>query len=796
MTAPDDVPDPDQVTDLPGFITALGRLRLWAGAPSYRTLARQVGPLLRQPQQVSASTLRDAFRPDRRRLDFDLVVAMVRALGLDAAEVERWRQACVRVHAEAKTGGPVGVFRQLPADLPTFTGREPELRRLLAAVPAPGPAPREAGGAAEAGAPTMVISAIEGMAGIGKTQLALRAAHTLVRAGRYADVQLYVNLRGFDPDWPPADPSAVLEAFLRQLEVAPQHIPEGVDERAAMFRDRIHGRAALLVLDNAASEEQVRPLIPGSARCLVIVTSRRTLAGLDGTELYRLDVFGTDEGVALLTRLGGAERVAAEPEAAREIVALCGHLPLAITLAATRLRSRPSWTLEGLAGRLRSGIATLAVAGRSMPAAFDLSYQELAPASRRMFRLLGLHPGLDATAGSAAALADLDPAEAERILEELCDEHLVLQRTQDRYELHDLLRAYAAERAAAEMTPASRSAAVARVVMWYAAAMTAAAAAESPGRTLPPPVAETPDHVPGFGGAGEALAFYERERSNLARVVATAVDQGLNELAWYLPVVTQRLAAIAADWQGQEHLNAIALDAAGRSHDDVARAWVLRIVGSSRLQGPAPDPNGAVVPLLQALEIFHDHKDRLLEAHVQSELALARAKSGLPESAVANAEEALALYRQVGDDHGEIGALTTLAVCLHELGRPRDALTMVQLVVAKAREGGYRTRVAYGLRNLGYTHLVLEEFEEARAALEEAVKVSGDIGERYIHLDAMNGIARALHDAGRGDEALEQHRRFLEALDDLPPTLAERFRQQLEKSTLRYTPDASGTLSE
>ncbi|MER5641290.1 hypothetical protein ABT095_30635 [Kitasatospora sp. NPDC002227] len=238
----EECPDPGQAADLAEFIGQLGKLVVWAGAPSHRELARRVGPLLRPPQELSKSTISDAFVPTRRRLNLELVVGIVRALGLDEPVVGRWRDACVRLHAEARTGGPAGVFRQLPADLATFTGREAALRELLKAAEAP------AGGQPR----TVVLSAIEGMGGIGKTRLAVHAAHELVRRGRYRDLQLYVNLRGFDPGQQPADPAEVLDGFLRALEVPAQHIPAGLDARAAMFRDRMHSRRAIVLLDNAA----------------------------------------------------------------------------------------------------------------------------------------------------------------------------------------------------------------------------------------------------------------------------------------------------------------------------------------------------------------------------------------------------------------------------------------------------------------------------------------------------------------------------------------------------------------
>ena len=246
------VPDPAEVRDLAGLIEALNLLRSASGNPSFRTLARSVGLKSRPPQVLPHTTVRDLFQRHRRRLDIDLLTATVRALGVSESEAARWRQACVRVHVEAKTGGPTGVLRQLPAETAVFTGRERQLRALVKQATARN-GPR-------AGAVT--ISAIEGMDGVGKTQLTLRAAHELIRAGRFTDVQLYVDLRGFDSERPPADPVDVLGAFLRQLAVPDQQIPRTLDERAAMFRDRMHGREAVLVLDNAADARQVRHLLP------------------------------------------------------------------------------------------------------------------------------------------------------------------------------------------------------------------------------------------------------------------------------------------------------------------------------------------------------------------------------------------------------------------------------------------------------------------------------------------------------------------------------------------------------
>ncbi len=301
------------------------------------------------------------------------------------------------------------------------------------------------------------ISAIDGMAGVGKTQLALHAAHELVRGGRFTDAQLYVDLRGFDADHPPVDPAVVLETFLRQLGVAAQRIPAVLEERAAMFRDQMHGRDALILLDNAAGEEQIRALIPASPSCLVLVTSRRSLAGLETASLHTLDVFNPAESVTLLARMAGNDRIAAEPEAAAAIAEACGFLPLAIALAASRLRARPTWTLAHLVHRLHApGLDVFSAGNRALRPILDLSYRGLPPSTKFLFCTLGLHPGDDFSAAAAAATGGTSATETDRILERLQDEHLLQRTASRRYRFHDLVRRYAAELIHTELTAAER----------------------------------------------------------------------------------------------------------------------------------------------------------------------------------------------------------------------------------------------------------------------------------------------------------------------------------------------------
>ncbi|MEY9895169.1 hypothetical protein ABIA35_008933 [Catenulispora sp. MAP12-49] len=443
------VPDPDQVRDMAGLIEALNLLRAASGNPSFRTLARSAGLKLRPPQALAHTTVRDLFQARRRRLDIDLLMATVRALGLRDPEAARWQRACARAHVEARLGGPPRVLRQLPAATAVFTGRERDLAAVLK--------PATAAADGDHGANGAVTLAIDGMAGIGKTQLALHAAHELVNSGRFTDTQLYADLWGFDADHAPADPAVVLGTFLSQLGVAAQRIPAALEERAAMFRDQMHDRKALILLDNAAGAEQIRALIPSAPSCLVLVTSRRSLAGLDTAFLHTLDVFRPVESVTLLARIAGTVRITAEPAAATAIVEACGSLPLAIALAASRLRSRPAWTLADLADRLRApGLGAFSAAGRTLCPVFDLSYRRLPAPAKFLFCALGLHADdeFSAAAALAAAAADgIGAAEADEILERLQDDHLVRRTTGGRYRFHDLIRRYAAGLAHTELTP-------------------------------------------------------------------------------------------------------------------------------------------------------------------------------------------------------------------------------------------------------------------------------------------------------------------------------------------------------
>jgi DNA-binding SARP family transcriptional activator len=346
------------------------------------------------------------------------------------------------LEAVASASTPLGAPRQLPMDIEEFTGREAELCHVETLA-----------GAALAGAATArptvpVICAIEGMAGVGKTRFAVHAAHRLAR--RFDEVQLWADLHGLESRRPPADPAAVLETFLRLLGVPGCQVPDGLEARSALYRSRLAGRRTLVLLDNAAGADQVRPLLPGGGSCLVLVTTRRRLSSMDGVRPVPLDVFSPAEATALLAGIAGGERVGGQPAEATHLARLCGHLPLAVALAARHLRAHPSWTVRDLVARLTPEdrrLSELSVRGETVRAAFDLSYRALPPPQRRLFRLLGRHRGDDITADAAAGLTGQAPEEAGVLLDALLDEYLLQERVPGRYRMHDLIRRYAIERA-------------------------------------------------------------------------------------------------------------------------------------------------------------------------------------------------------------------------------------------------------------------------------------------------------------------------------------------------------------
>ncbi|GLF93205.1 hypothetical protein SYYSPA8_02930 [Streptomyces yaizuensis] len=361
---------------------------------------------------------------------------------------------------------------QLPADVPDFTGRSDQVRELADRL-------------ADPSLRVPAVSVVTGMAGVGKSALAVHAAHAL--RSRFPDGQLYIDLRGWDRR--PVEPAAALGAFLRSLGVPDERVPDGEADRAALFRSALDERRLLFVLDDARDAAHVRPLLPGTAGCATLITSRARLTDLAGAHLVGLDGLPPGEALQLFTRIVGEERVRAEPEAALDTVTACGFLPLAIRLVASRLAAHRTWTVSGLAARLRAGgrrLDQFQTGGLGVRTALDIAYERLGPEQARAFRLFGLAEGPDISLEAAAALLDLGPFEAEDVLEPLVDTSLLESAAPGRYHCHDLTRLYARARAERDDTPDERAAALSRLLDFYLATAARAFAGDSLG-PLPEP---------------------------------------------------------------------------------------------------------------------------------------------------------------------------------------------------------------------------------------------------------------------------------------------------------------------
>ena len=772
--AADGAPDPSQARTLAEFITALGELRHWAGGPSYRVLAKRVGPLLRPPQLIAHTTVSSVFQPQRRRLDIDLVTAVVRALGVDEPEVARWRQACVRAHVKAKAGGLDGVLRQLPANPATLTGRDAELKQLLDIAAAVGDE-----------ATTVVVSAIGGMAGIGKTALAVRAGHLL--AEKFPDGQLFVDLRAHSTGTGPLDPNEALGRLLQALGLDPRAIPAELEERAKAFRNRLAGSRTLILLDDAASEQQVRPLLPAAPGCLVLITSRNRLKALDDAYPLPLDVLDPADAIVLLRHHAGPGRIAADDPAVARIAELCGYLPLALRITAANLAHRPAWTLDHLEMRLRAGLADLAAfddGDRQVRAAFDLSYDNLAPDQQAMFRLLGLIPGQDGDAYAAAALLDARLSEADTVLQDLTDRSLLTETAPGRYRLHDLLREYARALAVARETAEQRKTALDRLLHYYAhTAQTASGLiARSPRRA---PDGPAPAHAPDLTVPETARAWLRAERPNLDAAYThahshhldrhtTALAAGMAEILlsdgpWTRALQIQQGAETAAD-QNRPGAHAAALTDLGLvryltgdypgATDAQSRALeIFRQIGDRPGEANALHELGRVLTLTgdiagaqdaqtRALEIFREIGDRLGEANALHELARVRyvgTDSPGAEDAVA---QALGIYREIGNRLGEANALNGLGLVRQTTGDYAGTVEAQTRALEIFREIGNRLGEANALNNLGRVWSVTGDLSGAADVQTQALEIFREIGNRPGEANILNSMGRVRAQAG------------------------------------------------
>jgi DNA-binding SARP family transcriptional activator len=665
------------------------------------------------------------------------------------------------------------VPRQLPADTGAFSGRDTELAAL----------DRMLGDGADSHASG--IAAITGTAGVGKTTLAVHWAHRI--ADRFPDGQLYVNLRGFDPSRPPVPPAEALRGILDALQVPPQQIPSGLDAQAGLYRSLLAGQRMLVVLDNAADADQVTPLLPGASGCLAIVTSRSRLTGLlaAGAQAVALDVLDRAEAAKLLVRRLGADRVAAEPEAADQIVASCAGLPLALAVVGARAAARPDFPLATLAGQLREARNDLEEfdggdCATDVRAVFSWSYRSLTEPAARLFRLLGLHPGPDVTVGAAASLAGQPVADVRPLLAGLADAHLVSEYIPGRYSFHDLLRAYAAELTATLDEPDVRDAAMRRMLDHYLRTAHQADRLLYPhGEAASPATAESGVAVEDLRDGDQAMAWLTAEHRVLLGVVDQAGRDGFDRHVCHLARATSVFFHRRGHWEDRATVHSAALAAAHRLGDRAEEARAHRNLATVYADlarfDDAQDHFG------QALELAEAAGDTLGQAQVHYERNLAYTTQGRNAEALAAAEEALRRFQDVGNQVGEAAALTDVGWGHGRLGDHRQALELLGRALALHEELGNHAYQGHALSCMAESHEQLGELDQAIADSRRAEQLFDRIGDRYgvaSTLARLGELYQRVDDPVAAAAARDEARPII---DELDPSAAAQIRGQLHR---------------
>jgi tetratricopeptide (TPR) repeat protein len=678
------------------------------------------------------------------------------------------------------------VPRQLPATAPAFTGRAVELADLDHAHDMT----------------AVVITAIDGMAGIGKTALAVHAAHAL--SGHYPDGQIFLDLHGYTGGVQPVEPGDALERILRALGVPGAQVPPHLDDRAALYRSELVGRKMLILLDNVAGESQVEPLVPGTPGCLVLVTSRRRLSGLDRTHTVSLDLLPPPDAVALFTRAAGEQRLAgASPELLAEVVELCGRLPLAIRIAAARLRSRSTWTVANLVDRLedhRRVLTELEDAQRSVTAALDLSYLELSPDSRRTYQLCGLHPGADIDAYGAAALVGCSAHEAERLIADLLDAHLLHEPAPGRYRFHDLVRAHAAATAEREDDEPARRDALTRLFDHYCqAASEAMDVGHDGGR---PRIGTTGSGIPALHDPAEAGAWLDGELPNLLAVARHAAEHGWPDQIMQLSATLHRHLRGRARYADAETLHNAALGVARsvgnrpaeqaalidlgnidrllsrfeQATDYYTRALavghhageVRALIGLGHVHRMCGRHGHAVDVFERAREIAREAGDLGAETDALTGLGWLHRQMGRYGQAIEGFERAREIARITGNRRGELDTLIGLGWLHHyEQSRPEEAGVCFRQALDIARAIGNPLGELHARLGLGEEHRLLGQYEQAADHYRRMLSLAREIGNPNTEFEALHGMGRLHHSAGRPDQALASHSEALDIANDL-----------------------------
>ncbi|MGD0604158.1 MAG: tetratricopeptide repeat protein [Streptosporangiaceae bacterium] len=627
----------------------------------------------------------------------------------------------------------------LPRDIPSFTGRQQELRTLVDAA---------------GGGGLMSVHAIGGMAGVGKTALAVRAAHQL--APRFPDGQFFLSLHGHTPGQRPVEPADALASLLLTAGVPTAHIPPGLEARAALWRDRLAGRKMLLVLDDAAGSEQIRPLLPSADGSLVLVTSRRHLSALEDATTISLDTLPPDEAAALMILLADRPGLGPADPAVDEITRLCGYLPLAVGILARQLHHHPAWSLTERAAELAVAVDRLELMTTenvSVAAAFNLSYDDLTEDQQRLFRRLGLHPGTDVDAYAAAAVEGCDLATARRHLDALYDQHLLIERAHGRYQLHDLLRQHARTLAGRLDPDTDREQATARLLDYYqyTAALAETRLARQTQAAAPAGAPTPPAAVPGLPDSTRALAWTRAERANLLACLDLAERLGQDARVVGFTAAVVDLLRQDGPWIDARDRQTAAVQAAQRLGDPAGLAGALNNLGVARWL--TDDHTGAGQALQEALSIYRKLGDRLGQANALNNLGHVRQLEDDRQGALQAQQEALNIYRDLGDRLGQGNALSSLGVVRRQIGDFQDAAWALEQALDIYRDIGDRTGQANALINLGITLWQSNDYQRAAAVLQEALEISRDLGDRLGEANALINLGAVWRQTGDFQDA-------------------------------------------
>jgi tetratricopeptide (TPR) repeat protein len=626
--------------------------------------------------------------------------------------------------------GPPGssatlVPHQLPARIPHFVGRRDEMDALTGLLDDAFPDDSLA-----------TVLAVDGTAGVGKTALAVRWASEM--ADRFPDGQLYVNLRGFDPLGAPMAPADAVRGFLDALGVSADHIPAGVGAQADLYRTLLAGKRMLVLLDNAKDADQVRPLLPSAGGVAILITSRRRLADLEEAVPLTLDTLPPGEARQLFIRLDPVS--AQELEAVSEIVRRCGGLPLALRLLAGRLRHHPSWTAADLIAALeetQDELEEIHAGSLTVATAFELSYADLPASEQRLFRGLGLHPGLDIDARAAAALDGTDLAQARRLLDALYDNHLIEETARGRYDMHDLLRAYARSLAAADEA-AESNACIGRLLDYYLAAVRAADRHLAPHADTAPD-ADLPATVPVLSNRDQALAWMQAEWLNLQACVEYAATIGRPDYAvgiaaamntflfgegyWEQAMSIYQVAAKAAEAAGDRHGQAAALNYLG---------WVQTVTG---------DYPAATGTLTEAFALYRDLGDAKGQAKALRDLGPVQTAMGNYPAAIETFNLALGLHRDLNDPGGHADVLLRLGAVHYAIGDYAATTQVCTPALALYREVGNQLGQANTLETVGDIAYETGDYTSAIQDLTRALDLFGAVGSRIGQANALRELS-------------------------------------------------------